>query len=102
MHRQWAAALAGLALASCATTLSPTASRVIQADEKMIADCKFLGQVEGSSGFGNIAATAGMTNARNQATERAAAMGATHILFTNVSGGYSPSAQGRAYRCEKT
>jgi hypothetical protein len=88
-----------ISLAGCATTLSSAGSGVIQADEKMVAACKFLGQVEGSSGFGNIASSVGMANARNEATEKAARLGATHILFVNVSGGYSPNAQGRAYDC---
>jgi hypothetical protein len=90
-----------LLCSGCATTLSPAGSGVIQADEKMIADCRFLGQVEGSSGFGNIAASTGMANARNEATEKAARIGATHILFVDVSGGYSPNAQARAYDCRK-
>lgn len=89
-----------LVLAGCATTLSSTASRVIQADDQMVASCRFLGQVSGSSGFGNIAASTGMENARNEATEQAARLGATHIVFQRVSGGYSPSADARAYKCE--
>lgn len=89
-----------LALAGCTTTLSQAGSGVVQADEKMVAACQFLGTVEGSSGFGNIAASTGMQNAKNQATEKAASMGATHIVITSVTGGYSPAAQGRAYRCK--
>jgi hypothetical protein len=67
----------------------------------MVAGCTFLGQVQGSSGWGNLAASQGMENARNEAQEQAAELGATHVVWSNVSGGYSPYATGRAYRCEK-
>ena len=86
-------------LAACTTTLSSRASSVITADNSMVLDCKFLGETQGSSGWGNIAASQGMQNARNEAQEKAAELGATHIVWITISGGYSPFAVGRAYQC---
>ena len=86
-------------LAACATTPSAAASKVADADENMVAACRFLGEVQGSSGWGNIAASAGMENAKNEAREKAAQLGATHVVWQAVSGGYSPYATGRGYSC---
>lgn len=91
--------IATLAVSGCATTLSSAARSVKESDEKGVADCKFVGSVEGSSGFGNLAAKVGMQNAKNEAIEKAAKLSATHIVFGEVRGGFSPSAQGRAYHC---
>lgn len=89
-----------LLLAGCATTLSASAAKVQDADNKMIAYCKFVGNVQGSSGWGNVAATTGMQNSKNEAMEEAATLGATHIVWDNISGGRTPFASGRAYKCE--
>ena len=95
-----AAALMMATLSGCATTLSQPASRVLLADEKMVEDCKFLGPVSGSSGQGNLLASVGMNNARNECIEGASKLGATHVVITSAAGGFAPSAQGRAYKCE--
>ena len=92
--------LCSMICSGCATTLSTSGLSVREADEKMVTECRFLGSVQGSSGFGNVAASVGMQNAKNQAIERAAGMGATHIVFGDIRGGYSPSVQGRAYTCK--
>lgn len=89
-----------LALSGCATTLSSQAMRIHDADTNMIRNCKHIGDVHGSSGWGNIAASTGIQNAKNEAREQASAMGATHIVWTNISGGYSPFVTGKAYRCK--
>ena len=86
--------------ASCTTRLTKEASQVLIADDRMVDHCKLLGLVSGSSGWGNLAASAGQINARNEAQERAARMGATHIVWIAVEGGYSPSASARAYDCD--
>lgn len=95
-----ATAAAFLSISGCATTLSPAAAKILPADRSMAADCTFVGDVNGSSGWGNLAASQGMQNAKNEGLEQAAAMGATHVLWVNVAGGYSPYANGKAYRCE--
>lgn len=87
-------------LSSCTTTLSASARNVKDADITIIEKCNFLGDVQGSSGWGNLAASAGMQNAKNEAREEAAVMGATHIVWTSVAGGYSPYATGKAYLCK--
>jgi hypothetical protein len=83
----------------CATSLSKEGHSVQAADERMVANCTFLGEVQGSSGWGNLAASQGMQNARNEAQEEAAKLGATHVVWMNIAGGYSPFAVGRAYKC---
>lgn len=91
--------ISGTLLAGCATGLSRQAQAVQAADERMVSKCTFLGEVQGSSGWGNLAASAGMQNARNEAQEKAAQIGATHIVWMNIAGGFSPFAVGRAYKC---
>jgi hypothetical protein len=92
--------LSGFIASGCATTLSPSATRILDADAKMVEGCTYVGDVHGSSGWGNLAASTGIQNAKNEAVEKAAALGATHILWTNISGGYSPYVSGRAYICK--
>lgn len=87
-------------LPGCATSLSATAGKVQDADITIVGKCSFLGDVQGSSGWGNLAASTGMQNAKNEAREQAAEMGATHIIWTGVAGGYSPFATGKAYLCK--
>ncbi len=88
-----------LAAAGCSSTPSNRALAVQSADERVVASCRLLGEVFGSSGWGGLAASSGMQNARIEAQEKAAALGATHIVWLSVAGGFSPSAAGRAYRC---
>lgn len=86
-------------MAGCSTRITPRAAAVIDADEAMVNRCAFLGNVQGSSGWGNLAASVGMENAKTEAREKAATLGATHIVWGNISGGYSPYVSGRAYLC---
>ena len=86
--------------AGCATSLSSRAMKVQDADMTIMERCKFVGDVQGSSGWGNLAASAGMQNAKNEAREQASELGATHVIWTSVAGGYSPFATGKAYMCK--
>ena len=86
-------------MSGCATRLSQQAQSIQTADERMVSSCTFVAEVQGSSGWGNLAASKGMQNARNEAQEVAAGKGATHIVWVSVAGGFSPFAVGRAYRC---
>jgi hypothetical protein len=72
---------------------------VADADENMVIGCKFVGQVQGSSGWGGLAASTGMENAKNEAREKAAQLGATHIVWQAISGNYTPYVTGHAYSC---
>ncbi len=65
----------------------------------MVISCKYVGEVQGSSGWGNLAASAGMENAKNEARENAAKLGATHVVWNNIAGGYSPYVSAKAYKC---
>jgi hypothetical protein len=92
--------LTSIIASGCATTLSHPAIKIQEADAKMVEGCTYVGDVHGSSGWGNLAASTGIQNAKNEAIEKAAALGATHIVWTNISGGYSPFVSGRAYICK--
>ncbi len=85
---------------SCATTLSSTAIKIKEADIKTVENCKYLGEVHGSSGWGNLGASVAMQNAKNEALEKAAKLGATHVIWNNITGGYSPYVSGKAYYCK--
>ncbi|MBT2144199.1 DUF4156 domain-containing protein [Rhodanobacter sp. LX-100] len=93
------AVTACLVCQSCATTPSASALRVADADQSMVAGCKFVGEIQGSSGWGGVAASTGMENARNEAREKAAKLGATNIVWQSIAGGYAPYVSGRAYSC---
>ena len=88
-----------LFIIGCATTQSGSAARVRDADMKTVQNCQFVGDVHGTSGWGNLAASAGIQNAKNEAREQAATMGASHIIWTGTAGGYSPYVTGKAYNC---
>ena len=86
-------------LTACATVPSQSAAAIRDADERTVEHCKFIASVSGTSGWGNLAASAGINNAKNEAREQAAKQGATHIVWTSVNGGYSPNVSGNAYKC---
>ena len=85
-----------LCLSGCATTPSQSAARVKDADMKMIENCQFLGDVHGTSGVGALFASVGIENAKNEAREKAASMGATHIVWSSIAGGEGPYVSGKA------
>lgn len=90
-----AAVIASTALCGCATGRAAAASRVQEADSNMVAGCTYVTEVSGTSGWGGLAASTGIENAKNQALEQAA----THVVWNALAGGMSPSASGKAYRC---
>lgn len=98
------ALLAALSLTSaCATTAKGPAATIIEADERMVENCRFLGSVTGKSLIGGAAQRTGANNAKVDARKAAARLGATHIVFTDIDGGGwydTGEAQGRAYKCE--
>jgi hypothetical protein len=83
---------------SCAS-LSPQAKAIMDADDHLVANCKFLGNVHGSSGWGGLAGGVGVENAKNGARENAAELGATHVVWVSESGGLVSSGLARAYAC---
>jgi len=89
-----------LLLSNCTTTLSTKARTVVEADEKAVEGCAYVGIFNGTSGWGGTAATdLGATNAKNAVFERAAKKGATHVVFVSLTGGMFTKAAGKAYRC---
>ncbi len=92
--------ICALIVSGCATVPSPSASKIYDADEQLVSNCKFIGNVNGTSGWGNLAASTGINNAKNEAREQAAQLKATHIFWTAVNGGYSPNVSGNAYFCK--
>lgn len=83
----------------CAVAPSAAAVSVKDADPSTVATCKYVGDVQGSSGWGNLAASTGMENAKNEARENAAKLGATHVVWSNIAGGSSPYVSAKAYKC---
>ena len=80
--------------------LTQQGSVVQVADENIVRPCQYLGDVAGSSG--------GNEGARNDARNRAAAMGATNVVFVSqtaavITGPNEPNTpaqtMARAYRC---
>ncbi|HRE31426.1 MAG TPA: hypothetical protein PLD88_05565 [Candidatus Berkiella sp.] len=78
---------------------SQRAQRVIPAYPEMVAKCSFLGGVTGCSQMIGMPPL-GEQLARFQALDEAAKLGATHIVWTDIYGGLSPTANGRAYYCD--
>jgi len=99
-YLMWAGVVATTGVFSgCAVAPSAAAARVQEADAQMVVSCKYVGEVQGSSGWGNLAASAGMENAKSEARENAAKLGATHVVWNSITGGYSPYVSAKAYRC---
>jgi len=94
-----AAFIAVALINGCAVTPSAAAAHVQEADAQMVTSCKYVAEVQGSSGWGNLAASAGMENAKTEAREKAAKRGATHIVWNSIAGGYAPYVSGKAYKC---
>lgn len=80
---------------------SPKATGTIK--ESVLTDvekCQFVTNVSGTSGWGGVAASSGINNAKEEAKQQAIDSGATHIVWQTVSGGFSPSVSANAYKCE--
>ena len=90
-------------LAGCASTSSTSGARVQDGDPAVVnRDCKLLGTVSGRSVFGG-SDTARMDGAMQDARNKAAAMGATHVVFITVdnSGMFNTGqTTARVYRCD--
>ena len=95
--------LAPFFVAACASGSSQLARNVLDGDPATVnRDCKLLGTVNGRSLFGGSEATR-QDDAMLDARAKAAAMGATHVVFLNVdtSGMFNTGhAAARAYKCE--
>jgi len=99
--------LAAVVAAACATSPSApsaAASKVSEGDPAVLnRECKLLGTVNGRSLFGGPD-EARVQNAMNNAREKAAEMGGTHVIFiaSDTSGMLNTGhAAARVYRCDK-
>lgn len=73
---------------------TPGASRVVDADESNLADCKSVGRVKGTASDGAADAA---TSAKNAAREQAASLGATHVRWIVPC---CSTVEGDAFRCD--
>lgn len=92
-----------MAVAGCVTTVSPEAMKIKEADENMVKECEFLGDVRGSSGWGGpLGGDTGLDDAKMQIRNQAAARKATHVVWRDVSAGTSKTmtyVNARIYSC---
>jgi hypothetical protein len=72
---------------------------VQEADASMVAACRFVGTVTGTSGWGGLAQSTGIKQAKKEALKHAAKLGATHLVWLSIAGGWAPSVSGNAYKC---
>ena len=88
-----------LMLAGCAYEPSYRARYVRPAYPEMVVDCTFVGGVTGTS---HLAYTPlGQQKAKYHAMDEAAKLGATHIVWVDLSQQAVPTAKGRAYICDE-
>ncbi|MEY4515301.1 MAG: hypothetical protein RLZZ450_7423 [Pseudomonadota bacterium] len=100
MYSRVAISMALLFASSCAPQLSPAAQTIRVADQQMVKDCTLLSDVQGTSSGGFRTPSGKMESSKIKALNKAAELGATHVLWDTVAGGnYSASAHGMAYAC---
>lgn len=80
------------------SVMAASSSKVIEADEKMVESCEFLGSITKKAFIGTV------KKARKNVMKEAAKEDATHVVFTESDGANAiefASATGRAYKCGK-
>jgi hypothetical protein len=92
-------------LTCCATPPPQTALPVIEANKKMVENCKYLGNVTGSIkvGYGFMSEREKIDNCRRSAKEQAFQLGATHIwvrMYGEDPSG-APLLTAQAFKCQK-
>lgn len=94
-----------LLMAACTSTTTPPSTgygSVQDADAKTVESCRFVAHVSGGSLIGGLAQRTGRERARNDARKQAAALGATHVVWSIVqSTNQGSAAEGDAYACPK-
>lgn len=90
-----------LPLLGCATTLTPEAAKIQEADEEMVKGCKFLGSMTGKSSLGIALPETGEANAKADLLKKAAVKGVTHVIWKEVwFNGWGWRVNARTYKCE--
>ena len=90
-------------VSSCASTPSPSAATIKEADAKMVEKCQFVGSVFGNSMLGVAVASTSASNAITDAKEKASKLGGTHIVVesmkaADLNGGSQTTV--RVYKCQ--
>ena len=91
-----------LTLAACATAKSKKVlDTYLETDmADMVKECEYLGEVKGWSGWGGIAQKWGVRNARILAKNKAAELGATHIIWISAEVSLWVTVIADAHRCD--
>jgi len=85
------------AASACVTARSGAASRIREADDKMVEGCTYVGEVYGSGGGPTDVA---IENAKTEAFEQAARQRATHVVWNALVPATRATVSGKAYRCQ--
>jgi len=97
---RWIIAVPLILAAGCATTMQTNSPQVTPATAAQIETCSYLDDLIGTSGMYGVFATRGADNALQDILVRAAAIGATHIVWTQTDAQHgSTSRQAKAHRC---
>lgn len=96
-------ALLALFLIGCAATpVTDAGGRVQDLDPRSAIHCQYLGDVSESEYSGMLFASRGLEGARAKVRNRAAEMGATHVVWGSIAaGGAVQTASAKAYRCPR-
>ena len=88
-----------MSLAVLLACSSVALSKPDEVPESAVKDCRFLGKVEGSSGYGKNWNWQDL--AKTSAISRAGKMGASHIVWDRLApvGAFNGTAAARAYEC---
>jgi len=96
---KWWVAVAAL-LAGCSGSPPKPTQAIHPASAEEVAHCTYLDDVTGTSGWYGVFAEKGVANARTAALTKAAALGATDVVWQPVNAIYgSTSVNAKAYRC---
>jgi hypothetical protein len=78
---------------------APIQANPVEASTSQIRDCKFLGQVEGLSGYGKNIRWQPVAKAKANAKRKAESLGATHVEYTQITtiGSFNGAISARAY-----
>ena len=93
-----------LVMPGCAS-LSPGAAKVREAEKATVSECKYLGEVTGTSKVGSESAVlyhTGKDNAKKDALEKAAKLGGTHIVWRPLIDARPIIATCDVYQCGET
>ena len=100
--RRFALPALTLALAGC-LSMTPQAENVrVVRNANEVKDCRSLGNVEATSGWGSFATAGGFANNKTQMRNETADRGGDALLIhTERGGGFLSHSMGEAFRCQR-